>query len=116
MTTLQEAAQNLRNAWANHTGAEPSESVLGCAIDEMLAALAQQGEPLRPDIIEKLSYHRHERDDMTLDDCLTYLQTGGWHKVHGRTERNMVLQLTDLLAAAPAPQPAQGVPERRAVR
>lgn len=68
------------------------------------APQAQQGEPSRPDIIEKLSYHRRERNDMTLDNCLTYLQTGGWHKVHGRTERNMVLQLTDLLAAAPAPQ------------
>lgn len=74
--------------------------------------MAQQGEPSRPDIIEKLSYRRHERDDMTLDDCLTYLQTGGWHKVHGRTERHMVLQLTELLAAAPAPQSAQGELEK----
>jgi hypothetical protein len=70
--------------------------------------VAQQApvqEPVRPDILEKLSYHLLERDDMTLDDCLTYLQTGGWHKVRGRTERSMVLQLTDLMASAPA-QPA----------
>jgi len=31
--------QNLLNAWAGHTGAEPSESVLGRAIDEAAAAL-----------------------------------------------------------------------------
>lgn len=44
MAAIQSAAENLRTAWANHTGAEPSESVLGRAIDELLAALAQQGE------------------------------------------------------------------------
>lgn len=64
-------------------------------------ALTQQVEPVRHDILEKLTYHRYERHDMTLDDCLSYLQTGGWHKVSGRSERELVLQLTELLAAAP---------------
>ena len=67
----------------------------------------KQAEPSRPDILEKLTYHSLERDDMTLDDCLTFLRTGGWHEVHGRTEREMVLQLTELLAAAPTPPEAK---------
>lgn len=42
----QEIAQNLLNAWTAHTGAEPSESVLGRAIDEAAAAL-QSAQPVR---------------------------------------------------------------------
>lgn len=55
--------------------------------------------------IELLTNHRHERDDMTLDEVLSYL-TSGWEKVHGRTERHLVLQLCALLAAEP--EAAQG--------
>lgn len=70
-------------------------------------AQAQQPaqEPARPDIIEKLSYHKFERDDLTLDDCLSYLRTNGWHEVHGRNERQLILQLSELLAAQPAQEP-----------
>ena len=79
-----------------------------------VSAAPQQAEavPPRPDIIEKLTYHARERDDMTLDDCLSYMNTNGWHKVRGRTERELILQITALLAAAPpAQQPqAQAVP------
>jgi hypothetical protein len=64
------------------------------------AAAPEAPEPARPDIIEKLTYHQHERDDMTLDDVLSYLATG-WKKVHGRTERQLILQLCALLAGAP---------------
>jgi ribA/ribD-fused uncharacterized protein len=75
---------------------------------KMLRPGEPEQEPVRPDILEKLSYHLLERDDMTLDDCLTYLQTSGWHKVRGRTERQMVLQITHLLASVPAlEQPEQ---------
>lgn len=65
-----------------------------------LSAPVQAVEPQRPDILEKLTYHALERDDLTLDDCLAYLAKG-WYDVRGRTERQMVLQLTALLAAAP---------------
>ena len=66
-----------------------------------LDALRAQ-EPARPDIIERLTYHAHERDDMSIDDCLSYLASG-WKTVRGRTERELVLQLLSLLAAAPQP-------------
>lgn len=81
------------------------------ALEELVRYAAhpapKQAEPCRPDILEKLTYHRLERDDMTLDECLTYLQTGGWHKVRGRADYEMVLQLTELLAAAPTPPEAK---------
>lgn len=77
---------------------------LRSAADALRTALEQPAvEPVRPDVLEKLSYHCLERDDLTLDDCLTYLQTNGWHKVRGRTERSMLLQLTALMAASPPP-------------
>jgi hypothetical protein len=66
-------------------------------------------EPARPDILEKLTYHALERDDLTLDDALEYLARG-WTKIHGRTERQLILQLTALLAGAP-PAPGGGLPE-----
>jgi hypothetical protein len=81
---------------------------IGMALDSMTALSAYppaQPESVRHDILEKLTYHRHERNDLTLDNCLTYLQTSGWHKVSGRTERQMVLQLTELLASQSAAQP-----------
>ncbi|MBN9411370.1 MAG: Lar family restriction alleviation protein [Burkholderiales bacterium] len=55
-------------------------------------------EPNRHDVLEKLSYHALERDDLSLEECLTYLRTGGWHEVPGRADRAMVLQITALLA------------------
>lgn len=63
---------------------------------------AAQPEPSRPDILEKLTYHQLERDDLTLDEVLDVLAQG-WKKVMGRTERQMLLQLCALLAAAPSP-------------
>lgn len=70
----------------------------------LLASVAQKAEPCRPDILERLTYHSLERDDLTLDDCLSYLAKG-WYEVHGRTERQLVMQILALLAAAPE-QPA----------
>lgn len=78
--------------------------------DSAPAPQPAQTESVRPDVLEKLTYHKLERNDLTLENCLTYLQTGGWHKVLGRTDRQMVLQITELLAAAPAPQPEQREP------
>lgn len=66
----------------------------------------KQGEASRPDLLEKLTYHALECDDMTLDEVLEVL-ANGWKKVHGRTERQFLLQLVRLMASAPsAPQPA----------
>lgn len=65
-------------------------------------------EPARPDILERLSYHALERDDLTLDECLDYLAKG-WAKVHGRTERQMVMQIHALLASSPQPEAAPAV-------
>ena len=77
---------------------------------EARAALASQqavkGEPNRPDILERLSYHVLERDDLTLDECLDYLAKG-WAKVHGRTERQMVMQILALLAGQTASPPSR---------
>lgn len=57
--------------------------------------------PCRPDVLERLSYHVLERDDLTLDECWDVLATG-WAKVRGRTERHMVMQIMELLAGQPA--------------
>ena len=59
---------------------------------------ATPAEPsVRPDILERLTYHARERNDLSLDDCLNYLARG-WYEVPGRTEREMVLQILSLLA------------------
>lgn len=62
-------------------------------------------EPARPDLLEKLTYHRLERDDLTPEEVLSALASG-WKTVRGRTERQMLLQLLDLMASQPA-TPAQ---------
>jgi hypothetical protein len=56
----------------------------------------------RPDVIEALSYHAFERNDMTLDEVVEVIRHG-YVKVPGRTARQLELQLCELLAAAPAP-------------
>lgn len=58
-------------------------------------------DPCRPDLLERLTYHQLERDDLTVDECLSYLSQRGWKEVHGRTDRQMVMQILALLAAAP---------------
>lgn len=88
-------------ALTNCTGDTPAHGLVRQATIRQIRAALKEGnevdfaktepavEPVRPDVLEKLSYHCHERDDLTLDDCLTYLQTNGWYKVMGRTERQM---------------------------
>jgi hypothetical protein len=71
-------------------------------------AAAQAAEPTRPDIIERLTYHALERDDLTLDECLQVL-ADGYKRVRGRTDRQIVMQIASLLAAAPA-APAHHLP------
>lgn len=66
---------------------------------------AELGEASRPDILEKLTYHQLERDDMTLDDCLSFL-AHEWRKVHGRSDRQMVMQILSLLASTQPQAPA----------
>lgn len=76
------------------------------AVIERAYAALDRYEVCRPDIIERLSYHAHERDDLTLDECLDVVATG-WSKVHGRSERQMVMQIMALLAGQPATHPQQ---------
>lgn len=79
------------------------------AIHALRTAIQQaESEPVRPDILEKLTYHQFERDDLSLDDCLDYLASG-WTTVHGRTDRQMVMQILALLARQRI-HPAPGVP------
>lgn len=54
----------------------------------------------RPDLLEKLAYHEGARQDMSLEDCLSFL-ANGWTETPGRTYTQLVLQITELLAAAP---------------
>lgn len=54
----------------------------------------------RPDLLEKLAYHEGARQDMSLEDCLSFL-ANGWKETPGRTYTQLVLQITELLAAAP---------------
>jgi len=53
-----------------------------------------------PHIVEALSWHANERDDLTLDDAVDVIRHG-WKKVHGRSERQLVLQIASLLASPP---------------
>jgi hypothetical protein len=55
----------------------------------------------RPDLLEKLTYHEGVRHDMSLEDCLSFL-ADGWKEAQGRSYTQLVLQLTELLAAAPS--------------
>lgn len=54
----------------------------------------------RPHVLEKLSYHEGARDDMSLEECISFL-ANGWRETPGRTTTQLVLQLTELLAGAP---------------
>jgi hypothetical protein len=53
-------------------------------------------------IQEALSWHAGERDDLTLDESVEVIRHG-WETVHGRSERQLVLQIAALLA-----QPVEG--------
>ncbi len=55
----------------------------------------------RPDLLEKLAYHEGARCDMSLEDCLSFL-ANGWTETPGRSYTQLALQITELLAAAPA--------------
>lgn len=50
-------------------------------------------------IIEALSYHGFERDDLTLDECVEIIRRN-YKKVRQRSDRAMVLQIAELLAEA----------------
>lgn len=60
--------------------------------------------PARPDLVNRLSYLAHERDDLAISDAVSYLGTG-WSQVRGRTERQLVMQILALMAGAPAAKP-----------
>lgn len=74
------------------------------AASRLQAEVPAEPEASRPDILERLTYHALERDDLSLDDCLAYLASG-WKRVRGRTERQLVMQILALLAAAPSAAP-----------
>lgn len=79
---------------------DPFELIRACVKYAGIAQADQQLEPCRPDLLENLTYHASECDDMTLNDVLDVL-ANGWKKVHGRTERQFLLQLVRLMASAP---------------
>ena len=60
-------------------------------------------------IIEKLSYHKYERNDLNIEECLSYLESE-WKEIQGRSTRQLVMQILSLLAQL---QPAQAaaIPE-----
>lgn len=59
-------------------------------------------------ILENLSYHKFERDDLSIDEALSYLKSE-WKTVHARSDRQMVMQILALLASEPKQQ--GGVPD-----
>ena len=85
------------NAWSAWKAAFKANTIVPQVVQAPI-------EPVRPDILEKLTYHKYQRDDLTLDDCLEYL-CNQWKKIHGRTERAMVMQITELLASQPVAAP-----------
>ena len=111
-----QALENCRLYAARHRKEGWAKDILrlcadGGAISSPLRAVSE-GEAARPDILERLTYHAGERDDLSLDDCLSYL-SDGWKRIHGRTERQMVMQILALLASAPAAAEGEAAqPER----
>ena len=101
----------LMDGYALPIDVEDAVSFGGKVEREVLAKVSKQEPVDNPNewIIENLSYHIHERDDMTMDDCLKYLATE-WKETHGRTTRQMVMQILSLLAQAAPPQ-AAAIPE-----
>jgi hypothetical protein len=101
---VDDLAQFIRSIDGNNSmGAD----ALAEKICERFAALLQAQDTLASlqaqkaaHIIEALSYHARERDDLTLDEALDYLRQG-WKKVCGRSERELILQITALLAGSP---------------
>lgn len=103
MSTIHtDLVERLREAGNDYTVAWGSGDLYDAAADEIERLRAQVAalearEPRRPDLLERLSYHALERDDLTVEDCIEYL-ANGWTRVHGRTERQMVMQLLHLMA------------------
>lgn len=72
--------------------------------EELLAAAPAAQEPAAPAILEAISWHSGERDDLTLEETVEALRHG-YKKVRQRDDRAMLLQLIHLMASAPAAQP-----------
>lgn len=70
-----------------------------------VAPTVSDKEPVAPHILESLSWYQHCRDDLTLDEAVDYLQNG-WKRVSGRTEQELILQITALLANSPTNPPS----------
>jgi hypothetical protein len=60
-----------------------------------------QAEPVAPAILEAISWHARERDDLTLEEAVEAFRFG-YKKVRQREDRAMLLQLIHLMASAPA--------------
>jgi len=109
-TTLSEAVRALELPKTEYMGDDVSGSpAYGYTAEQVralidtIAALVEQHEaqePVAPAILEALSYHGRERDDMTLEEAISVIRHG-WRQVSGRTERAMVLQIAALLSAQP---------------
>lgn len=70
--------------------------------------IAPPVEPEAPAILEALSYHAAERDDLTLEDAVKAFRFG-YKEVRERDDRAMLAQLIHLMASAPAAQPIADV-------
>ncbi|MES2958501.1 MAG: Lar family restriction alleviation protein [Pseudomonadota bacterium] len=96
---IDEAFSRGTDAWIRATGARQKHEFIIDEITQLIGAtpLPAVPQPAHPDIL----------DDLTLDDCLSFLAIG-WKKVHGRTERQMVMQILALLSATPQPDASAG--------
>jgi hypothetical protein len=112
-TTLSEAVRALKCKMPDYRDYAMGGYERGCHRDgyraghraalEAVIALVKQHEaqePVAPAILEALSYHGRERDDLTLEEAVSVIRTG-WRTVSERTKRAMVLQIAALLAAQP---------------
>lgn len=71
------------------------------ALAPSIQALPVVAEPTSPAILEAMSWHARERDDLTLEDAVKAFRFG-YSEVRQRDDRAMLAQIIHLLAEAPA--------------
>lgn len=91
---------------ANGSRGNDERYAAASAVLVAISALATTStEPAAPAILEAISWHAGERDDLTLEDAVEALRHG-YKKVRQRDDRAMLLQLIDLMASGPAKESA----------
>jgi hypothetical protein len=114
-----EAAEEVaRDAGYAEPGEWPIKDMLRAAFDAApTLGSTPQAEPVAPAILEAISWHARERDDLTLEEAVEAFRHG-YKKVRQRSDRAMLLQLIDLMASAPAsaaPVAQEGEPSAKPV-